>query len=132
MSDIKSYRFVFIDLFVNCVYTRHQFRNFPFLELLLNRTWGQTFTPVFMTYLPYFFREKCSNKVFWLFDKFLKVMNLKSFEFDISGIILRMRKTFHPRFSLHVTFMEKEPSTKFYGVFLLFFKNLWSYKALND
>ena len=132
MSDIKSYRFVFIDLFVNCVYTRHQFRNFLFLELLLNRTWGQTFTPVFMTYLPYFFWEKCSNKVFWLFDKFLKVMNLKSFEFDISGIILRMRKTFHPRFSLHVTFMEKEPSTKFYGVFLLFFKNLWSYKALND
>ena len=132
MSDIKSYRFVFIDLFVNCVYTRHQFRNFLFLELLLNRTWGQTFTPVFMIYLPYFFLEKCSNKVFWLFDKFLKVMNLKSFEFDISGIILRMRKTFHPRFSLHVTFMEKEPSTKFYGVFLLFFKNLWSYKALND
>ena len=34
----QKHRFVFIDLFVNCVYTRHQFRNFLFLELLLKRT----------------------------------------------------------------------------------------------
>ena len=34
----QKLRFVFIDLFVNCVYTRHQFRNFLFLELLLKRT----------------------------------------------------------------------------------------------
>ena len=39
---------------------------------------------------------------------FRKVMNLKSFEFDISDIILGMHKTFHSWFSLHVTFMEKE------------------------
>ena len=39
---------------------------------------------------------------------FRKVMNLKSFEFGISDIILRMHKTFHSWFSLHVTFKEKE------------------------
>ena len=44
-------------------------------------------------------------------------MNLQSFEFDVSAVILQMQKAFQPWFSLHVTFMEKEPSTKFYGVF---------------
>ena len=47
-------------------------------------------------------------------------MNLKSFEFDINDIILQMHKEFHPWFSLDVTFVEKEPSTKFYGVFYHF------------
>ena len=132
MSDIKSYRFVFIDLFVNCVYTRHQFRNFLFLELLLIEPEAKP-SPQFLWHTFLTFSEKNARTKFSDFlISFWKVMNLKSFEFDISGIILRMRKTFHPRFSLHVTFMEKEPSTKFYGVFLLFFKNLWSYKALND
>ena len=47
----------------------------------------------------------------------MNVMNLKSFEFDISDIILRIHKAFYSWFSLHVTFMEKEPFAKFYGVF---------------
>ena len=47
-------------------------------------------------------------------------MNRKSFEFEISDVILRMHKKFHPWFSLHDTFTKKEPSTKLYGVFYHF------------
>ena len=43
-------------------------------------------------------------------------MNLKGLAFEISDVALQIHKIFHPSFSLHDTFMEKEPSTKFYSV----------------
>ena len=109
-------RWAFIDLFVDCIYTRHQFRIFLFLELLLKRTWGHTFTPVFITYLCYIYRENALNKVFWRFDQFPQ-----SYEsLKISSCCKCIKQ-----FSLHicVTLMEKEPSTKFYGVFYHFLQN---------
>ena len=50
---------------------------------------------------------------------FYEVMKLRSFEFDIYDVIPANIQNFSPWFSLHifVNFMEREPSTRFNGVF---------------
>ena len=57
--------------------------------------------PCFFSTFLLIYRERTFYKVFWHFDDFSQGMKSQSLEFDASGVISRMYKTFHSSRSSH-------------------------------